>query len=300
MTGSGVPVAVVDTGINEGHLRAKGRSYPFDVANSFTPQGVTTMPGQHPVDHGTMCAYDVGIAAPDAMLLDHAVLQSQKQGEPAMEGLLSDAVLSYGQLVDFLNGQPSDSRRLVVTNSWGMYSPAWDFPPGAVGNYSDNPRHAFNLIVGTLEDAGADILFAAGNCGRECPASKCEFQELPICGANSHPDVLSVGGIDVEQERVGYSSQGPGRLAREKPDLCAYTHFDGSGVKGPDSGTSASCPVLAGVIAAVRTRLSADVLSPAQLRSLVTQTASDLGAPGYDYDYGWGAIDTDGLLARLP
>ena len=35
----------------------------------------------------------------------------------------------------------------MVSNSWGMFDPAWDFPVGHPGNYSDNPNHPFNIIV---------------------------------------------------------------------------------------------------------------------------------------------------------
>jgi subtilisin family serine protease len=114
--------------------------------------------------------------------------------------------------------------------------------------------------------------------------------------------VTSVAGVNVNNERVGYSSQGPGRLAREKPDLCGYTHFTGSDAfpGEPDSGTSAACPVVAGVVAAVRTSYPSSSLPPAALRSLLTQTATDLGPAGYDPDYGWGVIGVRGLLQALP
>jgi subtilisin family serine protease len=196
---------------------------------------------------------------------------------------------------------PAEHRALIISNSWGSFSPRWDFPPGHPGNYSDNRAHPFNIIVASLEQAGADILFAAGNCGRECPDRRCEYPTLPIGGANSHPQVLSVGGVDVTRERVGYSSQGPGRLAERKPDLCAYTHFDGSKAFAgrPDSGTSAACPVAAGVVAAIRTTVPATQLPPAQLRTLLRRTADDRSTVGYDYDYGYGVIDVDGVLRAL-
>jgi subtilisin family serine protease len=299
--GAGVRVAVVDTGINVPYLTARGLPASIDAANSFTPAGVPTKPGAHPVEHGTMCAYDLGIAAPEATLLDHAVLLSKTPGATQMQGLLSDAVRSYSQLRALLLG--NDGAPLVVTNSWGVFDPAWDFPAGHPGNYTDNPSHPFNLIVASLENAGADILFAAGNCGVECPDGRCRFPTRPICGANSHPLVLSVGGIDLNDERVGYSSQGPGRLSAEKPDICTYTHFKGSEVFGigePDSGTSAACPVAAGVVAAIRSRHTLAALPPAQLRTLIAQTANNLGAPGFDYDYGWGALAPQALVAALP
>jgi len=209
-----------------------------------------------------------------------------------MSGLLSDAVIAYSKLRQIVSAMPARSRAMVVTNSWGMFSPKWDFPPGHPGNYSDNPNHPFNLIVASLEAAGADILFAAGNCGRDCADGRCEFgTTLPICGANSHPAVLSIAGVDLHKNRVGYSSQGPGRLTSKKPDVASFTHFAGSGVYPADGGTSAACPVAAGVVAAFRSRHKASQVTPAQLRSLVQRTAEDRGGRGYDFDYGWGIVD---------
>jgi subtilisin family serine protease len=300
MDGTGVTIAVVDTGINLAHLRAKGRAPKLDAARSWTPAGVTTKPGRHPVDHGTMCAYDVGIAAPKATLLDYAVLLSRRPGATQMAGLLSDAVLAYSKLREVLDAMPASRRTLVVTNSWGMFSPSADFPVGHPGNYSDNPAHPFNVIVASLEAAGADILFAAGNCGRDCPDGRCQFGATrPICGANSHPAVLSVAGVDVRRRRVGYSSQGPGRLDARKPDLAGYTHFTGSGVFPADGGTSAACPVLAGFVGAVRTKHRAPKLPPSRLRSMLYKTADDLGGTGFDHDVGWGVPNASALLAAL-
>ena len=301
MTGQGVHLAIVDTGMNVAHLRAKGQPAKLGAGKHWTPAGVPTRPGRHAVDHGTMCAYDAGICAPKATYLDHAVLLSQRSGPTVMAGLLSDAVRSYAKLRRVLDGLPANRKALVVSNSWGMFDPGWDFPVGHPGNYSDNPRHPFNVIVASLESAGADILFAAGNCGRECEDGRCNFRRRPICGANSHGRVLSVAGIDTRRKRVGFSSQGPGRLTARKPDLAIYTHFRGSGVYAPDpdSGTSAACPTLAGLVAAVRTKYSATRLKPRQLRALLFRTADDLGGVGFDYDHGWGAPNTAALLAAL-
>ncbi|AKJ14714.1 hypothetical protein ABB07_33050 [Streptomyces incarnatus] len=101
--------------------------------------------------------------------------------------------------------------------------------------------------------------------------------------------MLCVGGVNTQRDRVGYSSQGPGRLSRRTPDICAFTHFSGSeafGPGAPDSGTSAACPVAAGVVAAIRTQWSAASIGPGELRTLLRRTADDRGAAGFDYGYG--------------
>jgi subtilisin family serine protease len=295
--GLGVLVAVVDTGINMDYLRSRGKIPGFDQFRSWVPRPGLT-PGALPIGHGTMVSYDVTIAAPRCTLLDIALLLTQRTGSTIMEGVLSDAVLAYRHLIDIIAGdrRPGDANALVVNNSWGMFHPSWDFPVGHPGNYSDNPNHPFNRIVGTLERAGADILFAAGNCGRDCPDGRCQgVTNRAIYGANSHPQVLSVAGVDVSKERVGYSAIGPGRLDRMKPDLCGYTHFKGSGVYAADGGTSAASPVAAGVVAALRSRMPYDPAapgtSPAAVRAMLAKTAEDRGSIGYDFEYGWGIVN---------
>jgi|GEM_PF-350267 len=304
-TGEGVLVAIVDTGINLARLAAKGKHPAFDATRSWVPRA-GLVPGNLPVGHGTMCAFDVCIAAPKCTLLDIALLQSTATGATRMEGFLSDAVRAYNHLITVMRAprRPGETRSLVVNNSWGMFHPSWDFPLGHPGNYSDNPNHPFNRIVATLASHGADILFAAGNCGSDCPDGRCQgVTTNAIYGANSHPEVLSVAGGDTGKTRVGYSSKGPGRLARNKPDISGYTHFSGSGVYAADGGTSAACPVVAGVVAAIRTKrpfiAGNPARTPAAIRSLVTGTAEDLGSSGYDFLHGFGVVNGCAIARQL-
>lgn len=305
MDGLGVLVAIVDTGINMTYLNSRGKTPNFDAARSWVPSAGLT-PGSLPVSHGTMCAYDVCIAALNCTLLDIALLRSTATGPTPMAGFLSDAVRAYRHLINIMLAprRPGENRSLVVNNSWGMFHPSRDFPPGHPGNYSDNPNHPFNRIVGDLERAGADILFAAGNCGPDCPDGRCQgVTANAIYGANGHPSVLCVAGVDTTKTRAGYSSVGPGRLTRNKPDISGYTHFRGSGVYTADGGTSAATPVVAGVVAAVRSKRPYDSTNPAThpaaIRSLMTSTAEDLGTAGYDFQHGYGVVNGCELHRRF-
>jgi hypothetical protein len=186
-----------------------------------------------------------------------------------------------------------------VSNSWGIFHPSWDFPPGHPGRFIDNPNHPFNILVGTLAGSGADIIFAAGNCGSQCADGRCQARTTEtIMGSSALQDVLTLAGCDINDARVGYSSQGPSiaGMFQHKPDITAYTHFSGSeafGPGSPDSGTSAACPVASGCVAALRTKIGAGTVPPANLFASLRASARPRPgtAAGWNGDYGFGIID---------
>jgi subtilisin family serine protease len=281
LTGKKVRIAVVDSGVN-------GKVVP--VAGGWSLD-VDYVPGTAPSDHGTMVAFDAQIAAPEATILDYALLRSARNN--SWTGFLSDAIAAFADLRELITSRAPGP--LVVNNSWGMYNRAEDAPVGSPENYSLNFDHPFNQIVRALVMAGADVFFAAGNCGGHCPDARCgEMDRGPgasIHGANSHPDVITVAAVTVTDRRLGYSSQGPGGLDPQKPDLAAYSHFAGSGVYPVDVGTSAACPVAAGVAAALRQKFTLARLTPAQLKGALLRSATDLEGDGWDYNLGFGIIN---------
>lgn len=312
LDGSKVAVAIMDTGINLKHLKAKLGKFPaFDAGNSWAAPGSTIAPGAHPVDHGTMCAFDALIAAPKATLLDFPILSASAPGGALTGSTLSVALLAFAQLmatwrVAFAPGGAQKYDALVVNNSWGIFHPSWDFPPNHPGRYIDNPNHTFNLIVNVLAGTGADILFAAGNCGGQCADSRCQGRTTQtIMGANALPSVLTLAGCDTNDLRVGYSSQGPSiqGMFQNKPDVTSYTHFLGSeafGTGSPDSGTSTACPVAAGCIAAIRTKVSPATTPPSALFNQLRATARQVHGPaGWNRDYGHGILDPDATAQSL-
>ena len=70
-----------------------------------------------------------------------------------------------------------------------------------------------------------------------------------------------------------------------------------------DGGTSAATPVVAGVVAALRSKLPhnpADAsTSPAAVRDIMTKTAEEAGAIGYDFEYGWGIVNGCEIARKL-
>ena len=169
----------MDTGINLAHLAARVSGARLDVANSWTPPNGATLPGRYPVDHGTMCAFDVLIAAPKATLLDYPIIPAAVPGGSTVGRTIATALLAFSHLftnwsVSFAPGGVSQYAGLVVNNSWGIYHPSWNFPAGHRGRYIDNPQHPFNLLVAAMAASGIDIVFAAGNCGPLCADIRCK------------------------------------------------------------------------------------------------------------------------------
>jgi len=249
-----------------------------------------------------MCAFDALVTAPEATLLDFPILNPETD-DTGLAGFLSDAAAAYSVLLTALRkGGALEGKSLVVSNSWGIYSAADDFPKGHPGRYIDNPNHPFNIICGTLSRAGADILFAAGNCGKDCPDERCTSPRHTIMGANASSAVTTVAAVDTHNKRVGYSSLGPGikGMSHDKPNFACYTHFIGSRPGIPDTGTSTSTPVMAGCIAALRTKLKPGTLSPADLaRELRADALQPDGVRGWNAAIGYGIVQPAKTAARL-
>jgi len=105
--------------------------------------------------------------------------------------------------------------------------------------------------------------------------------------------VLAIGAVDLTRRRASFSSVGPSADGRIKPDLAAA----GSLVKaaasttptayGLVSGTSLSCPLVAGVAALI---LQAHPhYTPAQVAAVLRNTSSQASAP--DNLLGWGIVN---------
>lgn len=270
--GQGVVVGVVDGGIT-----AEGRN----VAPYETIRRIPNVIGGHLEDwgtkaaawgeHGNMCATDVLGMAPDAKLYDLRL---------AGGDAISNALAAFQWAI---NQHKIDGTPHVLTNSWGIYRKSWD------EFYATNPDHPFTRKVVEAIEEGILVLFAAGNCGGTCPADRCGPDAGPgksIWGANGHPLVMTIGGVNLKEEFVGYSSQGPAALDPNKPDFCAITHF--RGYFGSDNGTSAACPVAAGVVALLKQ--AKPTITQNEAKDLLKQTAKNLTEPGFDTNTGAGLI----------
>ncbi len=105
--------------------------------------------------------------------------------------------------------------------------------------------------------------------------------------------VITVGAVDQDGIHTSFSSPGPTADGRIKPDVMAL------GLNNPvanptddhaylsASGTSFSCPLTAGVVALMLSRVPS--LTPMQILEALHATADNAATP--DNDYGWGIVD---------
>jgi len=123
---------------------------------------------------------------------------------------------------------------------------------------------------------------------------------------------VAVGATRYDRTRSYYSNYGP---AAELVAPGGDTRVDQNGDGNPDGvvqesysnsfstfrfywwqGTSMACPHAAGLAALIA---SMGVSEPSAIRSLMRQTATDLGTSGFDDEYGYGLINARAALAQL-
>jgi serine protease AprX len=283
--GDGVRVAIIDEGVN-------GDVYP--VVGGL--QGQASQPGTAPItSHGSMCAADVLIAAPDAKLYDYPFLGPRNSGDALA---MFQAVLEQRRL----DGTPQ-----VANNSYGFTGvpDQQQFPDHEIWDLA----HPLHRKVREVIVTGVVVFFAAGNCGENCPSGNCQVTGIgpghSIHGTNSLIEVITVAAVNSEHERIGYSSQGPGMFERQKPDLAAYSHIFGNFGPGRpgeldqpfDNGTSAATPVAAGV-AALLLSVFPDA-TPDDLLDALVRGATRTGNDDWGPNFGRGIINAASACAIL-
>ncbi|MDP9183571.1 MAG: S8 family serine peptidase [Actinomycetota bacterium] len=288
--GSGVTVAVVDTGVADVPDLA-GRVSHVDVTGDGTGDGYghgTFVAGLVAGDgSGSEGAY-AGVA-PAAKVLDVRVAHSDGT---------SDLVMVLKGLQVVANHPEVD----VVNLSLSSGSPL---------PYQMDP---LTIALESLWARGTTVVVPAGNDGAEGRGT--------VSSPGVDPVLLTVGGLDEQgtanrrdDEIASWSSQGPAPQGVQKPDLAAPgTHVVSTGAVGsqvwnanPDSrvgsgylkgsGTSFSTAVTAGAVAALVAQRPG--LSPDQVKSLLTGSAYKVHAA--QWLAGSGGLDLDAALsARTP
>jgi subtilisin family serine protease len=301
LTGEGILVATLDTGVAGAHPALASRWRGLDPAYAGHPEWAFFDPVTHwsfPQDAGlhgthtmgTVCGgapgRQIGVA-PGATWISAAVIDRVSSTQT-----IADAILAFQWLID-PDGNPSTSWDVphVCSNSWGIATGHNILP------YSAPCDPSFWSFLDACEAAGTVILFSAGNEG-PLPGTL----RRPGDRATSDYQTCAVGGIEANDAPnwtmfIG-SSRGPtfctpGGEEAIKPDISApavnvISAFPGDGY-GPLTGTSMASPHVNGIVALMLQ--ACPQLTPDEVKQVIYDTALDLGDPGKDNDFGYGLID---------
>ena len=238
LTGTGLTVAVLDSGIRKSHLALKNKIiYEANFTDSPTPGDV--------FGHGTQVAFLVagGMHAlgekagvsPGASLMNMKVISDEGIGTDESIILGIDKVCDLAEAARKSGLWPTDDMYPNVINlSFG----------GEDDGDPDNPVRAACRQASI--DYGLDVIAAAGNFG-----PKMTTVTLPAC----EPEVIAVGAVETVGELVIWdkSSRGPTVQGETKPDFVMWgTNIEMASEKADDeyvtkSGTSFSAPMLSGL-----------------------------------------------------
>ena len=268
--GSGVTVAIIDTGIDGNH---SGLDDQDDDPTTYDPKiigfydavnnpSLTNGTEVFPYDdqgHGTHCAgTTAGTGAPTY----------EHPGMAPQANLVGVKVLDAGGSGSFATVMAGMQWTVDHRYEFNIRAASMSLGgPGAI-EWTSSEEDSVNRYANEMVRAGVAMFIAAGNNG----------VSAQIGTPGSAEDVITVGALDKDTSIAVYSSQGPTEEGRIKPNIA----FVGSDVMSAEansgdgyvgfSGTSMATPGAAGV-AALMYQANPD-LSPFDIRNIMQETAT--------------------------
>jgi subtilisin family serine protease len=280
LTGAGITVGSMDTGCDISHPALAGKwrggaNSWHDFVNGLASPYDDHGHGTHTI--GTMVGGDAGGAfTPDIGVAPGANFICCKVLDATNSFSSGSIVVAGAQWMLDPDGNPATNDfPQVINNSWLFFSQTYA---------------GYHATMDAWRAVGIIPVFCIANNG-------------PAAGTTNPPgnydNVIGVGATDSLDVIAVYSSRGPSPSGAgfpsdlRKPDLCApgssVTSSLPGGSYGDWFGTSMATPAVSGTVALM---LQAHPgLTYAQARSMLIDNAVDLGAAGYDYNYGYGRLN---------
>ncbi|WP_074453461.1 S8 family peptidase, partial [Tannerella forsythia] len=310
-----VRVAVIDDGV-EAHEDMAGRLLPGFTARSSaenpnrngapnnTNPPSTPYPNDNdsPIGHGQACA---GIIAANHNGMGIRGIAPQVRIIPIniFNDWFIDQIFNENYWMDFVR------YRETVQDIANAIDAAWDTHSADIlsnsWGYGTTPNSA-DAIVAAINRArtqgrngrGCPVIFASGNAWGQQGVTDVAFP-------GNVEGVITVGAIDNRGNIWNYSQRGasmdlvapsggvPGNIVTT--DRMGNFGYNNTNYTNTFNGTSAACPQVAGV-AALMLSVRPD-LTEAQVRTILQNTARDLGSAGFDNTYGYGLVDAHAAVA---
>ncbi|MFC1478705.1 S8 family serine peptidase [Candidatus Margulisiibacteriota bacterium] len=261
LLGSGINVAVLDTGIDYNHPLLTGNIVAqFDFAeNDADAFDDASGHGTHVA--GIIAARDgIGIA-PSVNLLIGRVFDDNEEG-----------LISY--LVSATQWAISNGARIINMS---------------LGEEEAGANDDMRTIIDSIHNMGVVPVSSIGNFG---PST------FTTTSPGNCPNAIGVGAVDSGNDIASFSSRGPivwDSITYTKPDIVApgvniySTNPSYNNNYKTESGTSQACPHIVGVIALMLQANS--TLGNTGIKQILENTADDLGYTGEDNNYGAGVIN---------
>lgn len=279
-TGSpNVVVAVIDTGLRDDHpdidprAVVSGRNFVSDQSSSNYRDGASSL------SHGTMVAGIIGARTNNGVGVAGLNWSVSIMPVRVLSSSGSGTVANVGQGIRWAVDNGADVINLSL---------AWDSNPSDPGErfVAEQIEYAISRGVTVVAGAGND------NGRVTMPAA--------------HPDVIAVGAVDRNKRRAWYSNYGP-ELDLVAPGGSQQSGSTSGGILSTDvvnrrlsysyqQGTSFASPHVAGVVALMYAN---GITDPYTVREILLDTAEDLGARGFDYQYGYGLVNAYAAVAGI-
>jgi serine protease AprX len=287
LTGAGVGICTIDTGVDPNHEQIAGRTVVFkDLIGTSSTAYDDHGHGTHVMSIAAGDGVGGGAAAAHKGVAPAAALYAVKALDSSGSGADSGIVTA----VQWCAGQ---SGVRVISMSLGDSTPS-------------DGNDALSQAVDAAADAGKVVVVAAGNAGDDTqtvPSPGAARKALTVGAASDHSAPVGAPYADAGVFLAPFSSRGPTVDGRVKPDVVGpgvTVEAAQAGTTGgyvTYSGTSMATPYVAGVVAL---GLQANpVATPTQVLDAMTATAEDWGPPGKDDDWGAGLVDAKAFVSRL-